>query len=129
MKKDIPEWVLKHKKKGIDIRFINNNYYAYKRHSVWDSVKKRAKTITDEYLGRITEEGIIKSKHQRIMQELSKANIKPDGSLGTIEKSSLEELEKALAKIEIPPKVFIKEPIFEDLKRVFGKDVEVLVNY
>ena len=62
-------------------------------------------------------------------KELSKAKIKPDGSLGTIEKSSLEELEKALAKIEIPPKVFIKEPIFEDLKRVFGKDVEVLVNY
>ncbi len=31
--------------------------------------------------------------------------------------------------MEIPPKVFIKEPIFEDLKRVFGKDVEVLVNY
>ena len=62
-------------------------------------------------------------------KELSKAKIKPDGSLGTVEKSSLEELEKALAKIEIPPKVFIKEPIFEDLKRVFGKDVEVLVNY
>ena len=62
-------------------------------------------------------------------KELSKAKIKPDGSLGTVEKSSLEELEKALAKIEIPPKGFIKEPIFEDLKRVFGKDVEVLVNY
>ena len=62
-------------------------------------------------------------------KELSKAKIKPDGGLGTIEKSSLEELEKSLAKVEIPPKVFIKEPIFEDLKRVFGKDVEVLVNY
>jgi len=62
-------------------------------------------------------------------KELSKAKIKADGSLGTIEKSSLEELEKSLAKMEIPPKVFIKEPIFEDLKRVFGKDVEVLVNY
>ncbi|MAG07919.1 hypothetical protein CMO89_00430 [Candidatus Woesearchaeota archaeon] len=62
-------------------------------------------------------------------KELSKAKIKPNGSIGTIEKSSLEELEKALSKVEIPPKVFIKEPIFEDLKRVFGKDVEVLVNY
>src|SRR3989338_7508541 len=62
-------------------------------------------------------------------KELSKAKINPDGSLGTIQKSSLEELEKALTKVQIPPKVFIKEPIFEDLKRVFGKDVEVLVNY
>ncbi len=62
-------------------------------------------------------------------KELSKAKINPDGSIGTTQKSSLEELEKALAKVEIPPKVFIKEPIFEDLKKIFGKDVEVLVNY
>ena len=62
-------------------------------------------------------------------KELSKAKIRPDGGLTDIEKSSLEDLEKALAKAEIPPKVFIKEPIFEDLKRIFGKDVEVLVNY
>jgi hypothetical protein len=34
-----------------------------------------------------------------------------------------------LSKIDIPPKVFIKQPIFEDLKKIFGKDVEVLVTY
>ncbi len=62
-------------------------------------------------------------------KELSKAKIKPNGSLAVIEKSSLEELEKALAKIEIPAKAVIKEPIFEDLKRVFGKDVAVIINY
>ncbi len=62
-------------------------------------------------------------------KELSKALVKPDGSLGIIQKSSMEELEKHLAKYQIPPKSFIKEPIFEDLKRVFGKDVEVLINY
>lgn len=62
-------------------------------------------------------------------KELNKAKIKEDGSLSTIEKSSLEELEKALAKIGIPQKTSIKEPIFEDLKRVFGKDVEILMNY
>ncbi|MBI1969837.1 hypothetical protein HYS48_04030 [Candidatus Woesearchaeota archaeon] len=62
-------------------------------------------------------------------REISKAKINPDGSLGTIEPSNIEELEKALAKIEIPPKVFIKEPIFENLKEIFGKDVEILVNY
>jgi uncharacterized protein (UPF0332 family)/predicted nucleotidyltransferase len=62
-------------------------------------------------------------------KEISKARIKPDGSLGVPEKSSLEEMEHALANVDIPPKVFIKEPIFEDLKKFFGKDVEVLVNY
>ena len=62
-------------------------------------------------------------------KDISKARIKEDGSLGTTEKSSLEELEKELAKVEIPHKVFIKEPIFEDLKTIFGKNVEILVNY
>ena len=62
-------------------------------------------------------------------KELSKAKINSDGSLAVIEKSSLEELEKALAKIETPQRTSIKEPIFEDLKRIFGKDVEILMNY
>ena len=62
-------------------------------------------------------------------KEITKAKVKPDGSLDKVEKSSLEELEKVLAKSNIPPKVFIKEPIFENLKEVFGKDVEILVNY
>jgi len=62
-------------------------------------------------------------------KEVSKAPINPDGSLGTPKRCGLEELEKALAAIEMPPKAFIKEPIFEDLKNIFGKDVEVLINY
>jgi len=62
-------------------------------------------------------------------KELSKADIMDNGSLKNIKASSLEELEKALTAVEIPAKVFIKEPIFEDLKSVFGRDVEVLINY
>ena len=62
-------------------------------------------------------------------RNVTKADIKADGSLGPTNDSSLEELEQHLAKIELPPKVFIKEPIFENLKGVFGKDVEILMNY
>lgn len=62
-------------------------------------------------------------------REITKAPIKPNGSLGQITTSSLEEMEKALADLKIPHKAFIKEPIFEDLKGIFGKDVEILVNY
>ena len=62
-------------------------------------------------------------------KEISKAKIKKDGGLGTTEKTTLEEFEKHLAKIEIPSKVFIKEAIFDNLKDLFGKDVEVLLNY
>ncbi len=60
---------------------------------------------------------------------IEKAEIESDGSLGLLQDSSLEEYEKELAKTVIPPRVFVKEPIFDGLKRIFGKDVEVLVNY
>ncbi len=62
-------------------------------------------------------------------KEISKAAIKPDGSLGPAEPTSMEEFEKHITKIEIPPRVFVKEPIFENLKNIFGRDVEVLINY
>jgi uncharacterized protein (UPF0332 family)/predicted nucleotidyltransferase len=58
---------------------------------------------------------------------LEKAAIRQDGSLGPLEASSWEEYEKALTKIAIPPKVFIKQPVFDSLKKIFGADVEVLV--
>ena len=58
---------------------------------------------------------------------IEKAQIRQDGSLGPVSASSWEEFEKALVKISIPPKVFIKEPVFESLKKIFGPEVEVLV--
>ncbi len=62
-------------------------------------------------------------------KEISRAKINPNGSLGTPKKSSMEDFEEELARIKIPEKAFIKQPIFEDLKKIFGKDVEVLVTY
>lgn len=62
-------------------------------------------------------------------KEITKAEVTPEGSLGKITQSSLEELEQYLAKLEIPSKAFIKQPIFDDLVEIFGKDVEILVNF
>ena len=61
-------------------------------------------------------------------KQISKAEINKEGKLVKIKKSSSEELEKALSDEAIPEKVFIKEPIFENLKELFGKDVEVMVH-
>jgi uncharacterized protein (UPF0332 family) len=61
-------------------------------------------------------------------KEISKAKVNEYGNLTAITQSSLEELEQAISKTEILPKTFIKEPIFEDLKKLFGKDVEILIN-
>jgi uncharacterized protein (UPF0332 family)/predicted nucleotidyltransferase len=62
-------------------------------------------------------------------KQISKAPINADGSLGTTEPATAEELEHEISKLHLPPKVFIKQPLFENLKDLFGKDVEVLVNY
>lgn len=63
------------------------------------------------------------------VKEVHKAKIMPDGGLGKMEKSNLKELEDKIATSRIPSKVFIKEKIFEDLRKIYGKDIEVLVNY
>ena len=62
-------------------------------------------------------------------KEVSKTDIKADGSFGKVEKSSMEEFEKDTGSVKLPQKVFIKEKIFESLKNLFGKDIEILVNY
>ncbi|MBS3133592.1 hypothetical protein J4470_05745 [Candidatus Woesearchaeota archaeon] len=62
-------------------------------------------------------------------KEISRGKLSEKGNIVGVHRSSLDELEQSLAKMEIPPKVFIKEKIFEDLKTIFGKDVEILVNY
>lgn len=62
-------------------------------------------------------------------KEISKAKLTPSGGISSPRRSTLDELEKALATSEIPPKAFIKEKIFEDLKNFFGKDVEILISY
>ncbi|QQG38819.1 MAG: hypothetical protein HYS32_04455 [Candidatus Woesearchaeota archaeon] len=62
-------------------------------------------------------------------KDLEKAKITKEGGLENIEKATYEELESHIKDIKMPKHVFLKEKIFEDLKKVFGKDVEVLVNW
>ena len=59
MTEELPDWVLKYKKKGMAVEKRGNSYYLTRVTSVWDPEKKRAKKVTLEYLGRITPDGII----------------------------------------------------------------------
>ena len=55
-----PNWAIKFKKKGTELRLINGRYYLYRISSVWDKEKNRSKKITHEMIGRITEiDGLI----------------------------------------------------------------------
>jgi transposase len=59
-----PEWVNRHKQKGTNISCIGGRYYLYAVSSIWNKEKGRAQKITNKYLGRITEEGLISPKEK-----------------------------------------------------------------
>ena len=60
-------------------------------------------------------------------QQISKMKVTKMGSLIDEEDSSLDELEDALVNLKLPKDVFIKSELFEDLKKIFGKDIEFLL--
>jgi len=61
-------------------------------------------------------------------KKISRAKLLPSGGLDEIKDSNLDDLEKSLKKFSMPKNVFIKEKIFEDLRKLFGSDVEILIN-
>jgi hypothetical protein len=66
--KGMPEWVAKHRVKGVAIEKRGDFYYASRITSVWDPKKKRAQKKTLEYLGKITPDGILLPRHKRVPQ-------------------------------------------------------------
>ena len=74
----LPPWVQKHKNKNVEIKKIGENYYAYKIKSIWDKKINRARKITEEYLGKITQENLIPPKHKR---DLKLESIKDYGNV------------------------------------------------
>jgi len=70
---------------------------------------------------------VIKDMEKR--DNVEKAALSADGHINDLRQSSLEELEKYVAKLTMPRKIFIKEHFFEDLKHIFGSNVEIMLNY
>lgn len=62
---EVPRWVARHKKRGVEVRKRGDAWYAYRYTSVWDREKKRPRRRTLEYLGRVTPEGLVPPKHKR----------------------------------------------------------------
>lgn len=92
-----PSWLEKHKKKGTQITKIGKNYYLYKVSSHWSAKKKRSIKVTEKYLGRITEEGIIPPKTQIVEEKYSQIGVKEYAAsyfLHSISSDILSELKK-----------------------------------
>ena len=64
-----------------------------------------------------------------VEKSVQKGNLSSEGGIEKVKKSSPEEMEKSLAAVQIMPRVFIREKLLEDLKKLFGRDLEILVNY
>jgi uncharacterized protein (UPF0332 family)/predicted nucleotidyltransferase len=62
-------------------------------------------------------------------KEVLKGDLSKEGRIVNVAASSMEDLEHALATAKIPPRVFLHERLFEDMKRIFGNNVEILMGY
>ena len=68
-----PDWVIKCKEKGTEIRRFGSRYYLYKIKSIRKNGK--VKKLTLGYLGKITEQGLIKSKVEQTVEKITGGNI------------------------------------------------------
>ena len=95
-----PEWALKYKQPGSELRLMKGRYYLYAVTSKWNKEKKRAQKITGKLLGRITEDkGFIQtgSKLTVLEPRLKELSVKTSGIetlLGPLMKDVLEALKK-----------------------------------
>ena len=51
-----PDWALKYKTKGTELRCIRGKYYLYRISSFWDKERKVTRKVTHEMIGRISEQ-------------------------------------------------------------------------
>ncbi len=119
--------VVKLKKDTAELIKFLVDYMQRKRMKDLERVKlriKRGETISEIVLLGNTAFITMDVAGNRRMQ---KAAINNDGSLGATSKCTPEDFEKALAKIAVTSKIILKEPLFESLKKIFGKDYEVII--
>lgn len=77
-KYEYPDWVMKYKRKGVEIRcFKGKYYYVYEYKTVYDKDKKGPKKKTGKMIGKITkEEGFIPSEKEELRKKAQKGEIR-----------------------------------------------------
>ncbi len=119
------------RKQGAELLRTLVDYVQRRRGKELERAKVRAK-----YGDKIAEV-ILLDKHAFVIRDIDaeqrlieRATLMSSGGIdhASMTEASLEDFEHAIATAKIPAKVFLKNQIFEDLKRLFGKDVEVLVS-
>jgi transposase len=69
-----PDWALKHKKTGTELKLINGRYYLYGVKSVYDKTLKKSKKVSLGIIGSITEKkGLVPSDKQTLKDKSQKS--------------------------------------------------------
>lgn len=94
-----PEWALKHKKPGTELRFLKGRYYLYEVSSKWNKEKKRAQKITGKILGNITEDKGFTPSGEKVFPNLQfrELSVKSSG-MGSFIESVFKDVLPALRK-------------------------------
>lgn len=124
--KKIPDWALKYKTKGTQIVQIGSGYYLYKITSKWNPAKKRPDKINEKYLGKVTPEGLIKSKHERIIDSLKNITIKEFGATWFILENNKDIIE--LLKT-IYPHTWREILVFSVFRLLYNSPIKNLLDY
>ena len=60
----IPDSILRHRQPGTEIKMVGGKYYMQRITCKWIPEKKQRKKIVLEYLGQVTEEGLVPKRHR-----------------------------------------------------------------
>lgn len=119
----LPEWVLEHQTEGTQAVKIGNGYYLYKITSVWDPKKRRPKKVTEKYLGKITPEGVIKSKHEQVKENMKNITVKEFGATEFILKNNKDVID---ALKMIYPHLWKEIAVFSILRLLYKSPIKNL---
>ncbi len=73
-----PQWAVKHRKPGTELKLIGGKYYLYGVTSVYDKTTKKSRKISLGIIGRITEEDGLIPSDKRILKEKCQLPIDPN---------------------------------------------------
>ena len=121
--------IMKLLKTSTKLQKFATEHIQRKRHKQLEKAKIRVRY--QDTIGEIimlTNKAFIIRNIDEPEKELRKATITKEGKLTNIQETSYAELEEAISKIDKHGHAFIKETLFEDLKTLFGKDLEILIH-
>ncbi len=105
----------------ITLKRIDSRYYLYKATTLWDSEKKKAKTLT-EYMGRINDEGVFIERKK-----------KPPAGKNTVWKSKLKQKTSPAARQPIitadPPQFRVDDEVDKELLTILSTNARADLAY